>query len=76
MTTLLFDIRPTDPATFALVAATLTLAALAAAVIPAWRATRVSPTGVLRAEQENTMLASGRIALLVRQAGINATRRR
>jgi putative ABC transport system permease protein len=40
---LLFGVKPLDPATFALVAAVLLAAALAASFIPARRATRVPP---------------------------------
>jgi predicted permease len=46
----LFGVTPTDPATFAAVIALIVAAALAAAVVPAWRASRVDPTVVLRAE--------------------------
>jgi hypothetical protein len=40
MTTLLHEVRPGDPATFAAVAVVLTAVALAASLIPAWRAAR------------------------------------
>jgi putative ABC transport system permease protein len=46
----LFGIRATDPATFGLVAVVLGVTALAANLIPAWRATRVDPAVVLREE--------------------------
>ena len=46
----LFDVRPTDPATLSAVALVLLAAALLASWLPAWRATRVSPTIALRAE--------------------------
>jgi putative ABC transport system permease protein len=46
--TLLFAVEPTDPATFAATAAMLTLAALIACALPAWRATRVDPAVALR----------------------------
>jgi putative ABC transport system permease protein len=46
----LYEVRPTDPATFVLVASLLTGVALAANLIPALRATRVDPAVVLRDE--------------------------
>ena len=47
---LLFDTSPHDQATFAVVAATLTIVSMAAAYVPARRATRVDPIVALRAE--------------------------
>jgi ABC-type antimicrobial peptide transport system permease subunit len=47
---LLFDVSPNDPAVFALVAATLVAAGVAASWLPARRATRVDPNVVLRAD--------------------------
>jgi putative ABC transport system permease protein len=47
---LLFDIGPTDPLTFASVAALITLIALLACYIPARRATKVAPMIALRCE--------------------------
>jgi len=46
----LYGVRATDPATFVLVAGLLGCTALAANLIPAWRATRVDPAVVLREE--------------------------
>jgi putative ABC transport system permease protein len=46
----LFATAPTDPLTFALVAAALLVAGALAALGPAWRATRVDPLLALRAE--------------------------
>ena len=48
MASLLFNVAPRDPITFALVAGILALVALAATLIPARRAMRVNPTEVLR----------------------------
>ena len=48
MASLLFNVAPRDPATFALVAGVLALVAIAATLIPARRAMRVNPTEVLR----------------------------
>ena len=48
MASLLFNVAPRDPVTFALVAGVLALVAIAATLIPARRAMRVNPTEVLR----------------------------
>ncbi len=48
--TLLYGITPSDPLTYASVAGLLTLAAMAATLIPALRATRIDPATALRAE--------------------------
>jgi putative ABC transport system permease protein len=50
MASQLYQVRASDPFTFAAVAALLMLVALGASVLPARRATRVSPTVALRAE--------------------------
>jgi putative ABC transport system permease protein len=47
---LLFNVRPTDPVTFAMVALFLTAVALTASLLPALRATKVDPVVVLRNE--------------------------
>jgi putative ABC transport system permease protein len=46
----LFGLAPTDPLTFAVVAALLAIAALAACYIPARRALRVDPVSAIRSE--------------------------
>ena len=50
MSTLLHDVEPGDPATFAAVAIVLTAVAVVASLVPAWRATRVDPVTALKAE--------------------------
>jgi putative ABC transport system permease protein len=50
LSTLLFEVKPTDPETYVLVAAVLGLVSLVASYIPAVRATRVDPLTALRAE--------------------------
>jgi putative ABC transport system permease protein len=50
MAGLLYEIRPTDAATLAGAAVLLAVLAVAASLIPAWRATRVDPLIALRAE--------------------------
>jgi putative ABC transport system permease protein len=46
----LFEVSPLDPATYAAVVAILAASALLAVAYPAWRAARVDPLVVLRAE--------------------------
>ncbi len=48
MASLLFNVTPRDPLTFALVAGLLSLVALAATLIPAWRTTAINPIAALR----------------------------
>jgi predicted permease len=50
ISSLLFDVSPSDPLTFGAVAGTLVLVALAACTIPALRASQVDPVHALRAE--------------------------
>ena len=50
LSSLLFNVKTTDPATFLLVALILTTVALVASFIPAYRATRVDPVIALRQE--------------------------
>jgi putative ABC transport system permease protein len=50
MTTQLFDVKPSDPVMLALATLLLGLAALLAAVIPAWHAAGVEPMTALRTE--------------------------
>ena len=50
MQSVLYQVRPSDPITFVVVPAILFVVALAAAGLPAFRATRVSPLIALRSE--------------------------
>jgi putative ABC transport system permease protein len=50
LTSILFGVKATDPATYAAVVALLALAALGASYIPAKRAMRVDPMVALRYE--------------------------
>ncbi len=47
---MLFDVKPTDPLTYAAIGALLTVVTLLACVVPAHRATRVDPLVALRHE--------------------------
>jgi ABC-type lipoprotein release transport system permease subunit len=48
MASLLYGVRPHDPAVFLLVPLLLLVVAIAASYIPAWRATKVDPIVALR----------------------------
>jgi ABC-type antimicrobial peptide transport system permease subunit len=48
--TILYEISPNDPATFAVVAITLATVAVAGALVPARRASRVDPVIAIRSE--------------------------
>ena len=50
LTSLVFEVRPSDPTTLVAVTVLLTLVALLATLIPAMRATRVTPLVALRRE--------------------------
>jgi ABC-type antimicrobial peptide transport system permease subunit len=50
MSTLLHDVSPLDPATYLAVAIGLSLVAVVASLVPAWRATRLNPVIALKAE--------------------------
>jgi putative ABC transport system permease protein len=47
---LLYGVEPTDAMTFGLVGLLFTLVAVLACLLPAWRALRIDPISVLRAE--------------------------
>jgi putative ABC transport system permease protein len=46
----LYGVGPGDPTTYATVVALLTLTGVAAACVPAWRASRVEPVAALRVD--------------------------
>jgi putative ABC transport system permease protein len=50
LTALLFEVQPTDPITLAIVIPSIVLIAAGACWLPAWRASRLDPNVVLRAE--------------------------
>jgi ABC-type antimicrobial peptide transport system permease subunit len=50
METLLFEVRPTDPATLVSVGAVITVVAIIACLVPAYRGTRFDPIAALREE--------------------------
>jgi ABC-type antimicrobial peptide transport system permease subunit len=50
MESLLYEVRPTDPLTFAAVTAALVTTALLACWVPAFRAARIDPVASLRHE--------------------------
>jgi ABC-type lipoprotein release transport system permease subunit len=50
LSTLLFDVKPSDPLTYLLVCAGLVGAAVLASYVPALRATSVDPVEALRAQ--------------------------
>ena len=50
MTTMLYDVKPTDPAVFLLVAIVLGIVAVLASLIPSVRALRIRPATALRYE--------------------------
>jgi ABC-type antimicrobial peptide transport system permease subunit len=47
---MLYETQPLDPGIFSLVALTLIVVAVAACVIPAWRAAQLDPAAALRME--------------------------
>jgi ABC-type antimicrobial peptide transport system permease subunit len=47
---MLFQVNPRDPATLGVVVAVIGLVAVGATLVPTWRATRVDPVSVLRAD--------------------------
>jgi putative ABC transport system permease protein len=50
LASVLFGVEPTDPSTFAAVTSTIAIVAALACALPAWRASRLDPNLVLRAD--------------------------
>ncbi len=50
LTSILYDLSPGDPATFAGIAGLLGASALVATLVPAWRATRIEPVDAIKSE--------------------------
>jgi ABC-type antimicrobial peptide transport system permease subunit len=50
LATMLYGLEPGDPGTFVAVAVVLVLVCIAACLIPMWRAVRVDPISILKAE--------------------------
>jgi ABC-type antimicrobial peptide transport system permease subunit len=50
LASVLFGVQPTDPTTLGAVITTVTLVAAGACLLPAWRASRMDPNAVLKAD--------------------------
>lgn len=50
MASLIYGVSAADPVTLVVVATTLAIIALLSSLVPAWRASRLDPVKVLRAE--------------------------
>src|SRR4029079_14645187 len=66
---LLYDVKPLDPIVFLSAPAALALAALVATLIPARRATRVTPLTALRTEQVRRSAFRGQVCKPAPQGG-------